>query len=78
MSRRIARRDKRWLKPRLEAASRRHDTEGPGEPHMGRLLERFSRLLIIIVLGLGILLALALLVGIVALIVAVFFSGHAR
>lgn len=45
---------------------------------MGRLLERFSRLLIIIVLGLGILLALALLVGIVALIVAVFFSGHAR
>ena len=45
---------------------------------MSRLLERFSRVLIIVVLGLGVLLALALLVGIVALIVTVFFSGHAR
>lgn len=45
---------------------------------MRRLLERFSRILIVVVLGLGILLALALLVGIVALVVAVFFGGHAR
>ena len=45
---------------------------------MSRLFERFSRVLIIIVLGVGVLLALALLIGIVALLVAVFFSGHAR
>lgn len=45
---------------------------------MRRLLERFSRVLIIIVLGLGILLALALLVGIIALVVSIFFSGHAQ
>lgn len=45
---------------------------------MSRLLERFSRVLIIVVLGLGVLLALALLIGIAALLVSVFFSGHAR
>lgn len=45
---------------------------------MRRLLERFSRILIIVVLGLGALLALALLVGAVALVATVFFSGHAR
>ncbi|HET9110443.1 MAG TPA: hypothetical protein VFN78_06445 [Ktedonobacterales bacterium] len=38
---------------------------------MRTLLERFSRVLIIGVLGLGVLLALALAVGIVALIVIV-------
>lgn len=45
---------------------------------MQRLLERFSRTLIIVVLGLGALLALALLIGAVALIAMVFSSGHAR
>ena len=43
---------------------------------MRRLLERFSRLLIICVLGLGALLALALVVGLIALIVVVL--GGAR
>ena len=38
---------------------------------MRRLLERFSRVLIIAVLGLGVLLALALAVGIIALIALV-------
>ncbi len=45
---------------------------------MRRLLERFSRVLIIIVLGLGVLLALALLIGVIALVATVFFSGHAQ
>jgi hypothetical protein len=43
---------------------------------MPRLLERFSRLLIICVLGLGALLALALVVGLVALIVGVLGGAH--
>jgi hypothetical protein len=45
---------------------------------MQRLLERFSRILIMSVLGLGVLLALALLVGIVALFVVVALGGHAH
>jgi hypothetical protein len=45
---------------------------------MRRLLERFSHVLIITVLGLGILLALALLVGVIALVVSIYFSGHAQ
>jgi hypothetical protein len=43
---------------------------------MRHLLERFSRLLIICVLGLGALLALALVVGLVALIVGVLGGAH--
>ncbi len=43
---------------------------------MRRLLERFSRLLIICVLGLGALLALALAVGLVALIVVALGGAH--
>jgi len=43
---------------------------------MPRLLERFSRLLIICVLGLGALLALALVVGLVALIVVALGAAH--
>ena len=44
---------------------------------MRTLLERFSRVLIIGVLGLGVLLALALAVGVVALIVLV-IGAHVR
>ncbi len=43
---------------------------------MRRLLERFSRLLIICVLGLGALLALALAVGLVALLVGALGGAH--
>lgn len=43
---------------------------------MRRLLERFSRLLIICALGLGALLALALVVGLIALIVVVLGGAH--
>lgn len=43
---------------------------------MQRLLERFSRILIICVVGLGVLLALALVVGIIALIVVVLGGAH--
>lgn len=44
---------------------------------MRSLLERFSRILVLGVLGLGILLALAIVVGLVAL-VAVTLGAHAR
>lgn len=43
---------------------------------MRRLFERFSRLLIICVLGLGALLALALAVGLVALLVGALGGAH--
>ena len=43
---------------------------------MRPLLERFSRVLIICVLGLGALLALALVVGLIALIVVVLSGAH--
>lgn len=45
---------------------------------MRSLLERFSRILVLGVLGLGTLLALAIVVGLVALIVSVALGAHAR
>ncbi len=45
---------------------------------MRSLLERFSRILVLGVLGLGILLALAIVVGLIALIVSVTLGAHAR